>query len=41
MQDPENSLEGGGKYRRHLKIFKYDDIKNKKVGYYIKQAFIL
>ena len=41
MQDTDNFLEGGGKYRRHLKIFKYDDIKNKKAGYYIKQAFIL
>ena len=41
MQDPENFLEGGGKYRRHLKIFEYDDIKNKKAGYYIKQTFIL
>ena len=41
MQDPDNFLEGGGKYRRHLKIFKYEDIKNKKVGYYIKQSFEL
>jgi len=41
MQDPDNFLEGGGKYRRHLKIFKYADIKNKKVEYYIKQSFEL
>lgn len=38
MQDPDNFLEGGGKYRRHLKIFKYEDIINKTVGYYIKQS---
>lgn len=41
MQDPDNFLEGGGKYRRHIKIFKYADIKNKKVEYYIKQSFEL
>jgi len=41
MRNPDNFLEGGGKYRRHLKIFKYGDIKNKKAGYYIEQAFIL
>jgi hypothetical protein len=41
MQDPDNFLEGGGKYRRHLKIFHYEDIKNKKVEYYIKQSFEL
>lgn len=31
IQDPDNFLEGGGKYRRHLKIFHYEDIINKKV----------
>ncbi len=41
MQDPDNFLEGGGKYRRHLKILQYEDIKNKKVEYYIKQSFEL
>jgi len=39
MQDPDNFLEGDGKYRRHIKIFGYTDIKNKKVEYYIKQSF--
>ena len=39
MQDPENYLEGSGKYRRHLKIFKREDIEKKKVEYYIKQSF--
>ena len=41
IQDPENFLEGSGKFRRHLKIFQKEDIKNKKVEYYIKQCFKL
>ena len=41
MQDPANFLEGSGKNRRHLKIFQQEDIKNKKVEYYIKQSFKL
>ena len=39
MSDPDKFLEGSGKYRRHLKINKLDDIKNKKVEYYLKQSF--
>lgn len=38
MNDPEKLLEGDGKYRRHLKIKSIDDIKNKEVEFYIKQA---
>ena len=41
MQDPDNFLEGSGTNRRHLKIFQKEDIKNKKVEYYIKQSFTL
>ena len=41
MQDPDNFLEGSGATRRHLKIFQKEDIKNKKVEYYIKQSFTL
>ena len=41
MQDLDNFLEGSGKYRRHLKIYKREDIKNKKVAYYVKQSFKL
>jgi len=41
LQDPDNYLEGSGKKRRHLKIFKQEDIKNKKVEYYIRQSFKL
>ena len=39
MSDPDRFLEGSGKYRRHLKINKLDDIKNKKVEYYLRQSF--
>ncbi len=38
MQDPKKFLEGNGKYRRHLKIRTSDDIMNKEVEFYIKQA---
>lgn len=38
MNDPDNHLEGGGKYRRHLKISTHTEIHNKKALYYIKQA---
>lgn len=41
MRDPDNFLEGSGANRRHLKIFQKEDIKNKKVEYYIKQSFAL
>ena len=39
--DPDKYLEGSGKYRRHLKIHSKKDIKDKKVKYYVKQAFKL
>ena len=41
MSDPDKHLEGDGKYRRHLKIFDKKDIKNKKVEFYVTQAFRL
>ncbi len=34
-------LKEAEKNRRHLKIFQQEDIKNKKVEYYIKQSFKL
>ena len=40
MLDPNNCLEGSGKYRRHLKIVDKKDIENKNVEYYVKQSFI-
>ncbi len=41
MQDPDNFLEGVGSYRRHLKLFQEEDIKNKKTEYYVRQSFTL
>lgn len=38
MKDPDNILEGGGKFRRHLKIRTYEDIQNKAVSFFVKQA---
>ena len=38
MKDENRILEGGGKYRRHLKIRSLQDIKDKKVAHYVKQA---
>jgi hypothetical protein len=41
LQDPDDFLEGSGKNRRHIKILQQEDIKNKKVEYYIKQSYKL
>ena len=38
MKDPEKHLEGGGKYRRHLKIHSLTEIKAKQVPFFIQQA---
>ncbi|RLA06617.1 MAG: DUF1801 domain-containing protein [Gammaproteobacteria bacterium] len=37
LSDPDKFLAGDGKYRRHLKIKNHDDIKDKKVPFYVKQ----
>lgn len=39
MKDPSKLLEGTGKFRRHLKIRSIEDIKNKEVVFFVKQAF--
>ena len=39
LSDPDDFLEGSGKYRRHIKILQQEDIKNKKVEYYIKESY--
>lgn len=39
MQDPENMLEGVGKYRRHLKFMNMSDITRKDAKPFITQAF--
>ncbi len=38
FKDDDGFLEGKGKKRRHLKILDKNDIKNKKIHYYIGQA---
>ncbi len=38
MKDPNNFLEGSGKFRRHLKIRSADDIRNKDVSSFVEQA---
>ena len=38
FHDPENFLEGNGKFRRHLKIKSLDDIENKDVNGFVVQA---
>jgi len=38
MKDPNKLLEGSGKFRRHLKIKSKEDVQNKNVEYFLKQA---
>ena len=38
FNDKDNYLEGKGKMRRHLKIIEKNDLIDKKVDFYIKQA---
>lgn len=38
FSDPSGLLEGKGKRRRHLKIFKIQDINDKSVSFFIQQA---
>lgn len=38
MEDPKKALEGKGKYRRHLKILTTEDILNKEVSFFVRQA---
>lgn len=38
MKDPNKFLEGSGKFRRHLKIRTIEDIKNKQIEFFVKQA---
>jgi hypothetical protein len=37
FNDPNQLLEGDGKYRRHLRIVTLDDIANKRVDFFVKQ----
>ncbi len=38
MEDPNNFLEGKGKYRRHLKILSKDDILGKEIKSFVEHA---
>lgn len=40
FQDPEKLLEGKGKCRRHLKMTCLEEIKTKKVEFFVKQSQI-
>ncbi|PKQ68833.1 hypothetical protein BZG01_03730 [Labilibaculum manganireducens] len=40
FQDPEKLLEGNGKYRRHVKIKCLDEVKTKKLDFFVKQSQI-
>lgn len=39
LDDPHQVLEGGGKYRRHIKLHSLDDIEQKHVGEYVRAAY--
>ena len=39
LRDPNGVLEGNGKYRRHIKLTRQDDIYEKSVRSMIEQAF--
>lgn len=41
MNNTQQHLEGTGKYRRHLKIYKKEDIEIKKVKDYIQESYKL
>ncbi|MBL1437478.1 MAG: DUF1801 domain-containing protein [Rhodobacteraceae bacterium] len=38
LDDPDGRLEGGGKYRRHLKLQELGDIEAKRVSDFVRQS---
>ena len=38
FKDPDKLLEGGGKFRRHLKIKTLKDVSNKNVKFFVAQV---
>ncbi|WP_338807002.1 DUF1801 domain-containing protein [Pseudomonas chlororaphis] len=38
FEDPHGVLEGGGKFRRHIKLRRVADVRDKQLGDYLKQA---
>lgn len=41
LKDPGKLLEGGGKYRRHVKLQTVEEINSKQVRQFLEQAFAL
>jgi hypothetical protein len=41
MDDPGNILEGGGKFRRNIKVHSMADIETKEISSFVKQALQL
>ena len=41
MSDPGKLLEGGGKYRRHIKAFAGNDVASKNVRFFVEQRVAL
>ncbi|MEL4455207.1 DUF1801 domain-containing protein [Lutimonas vermicola] len=39
FKDPDHTLEGKGKYRRHLKFESFEDLLKSNIDFYIKQMF--
>ena len=38
LDDPNNFLEGSGKFRRHLKLKSVDNVHDKNVAFFVKQV---
>lgn len=41
FDDPNGLLEGGGKFRRHLKLRSFNDIDDKQLTMFFKQAYAI
>ena len=41
LKDPKRLLEGGGKFRRHVKLRTVEEIESKQVRQFLEQAFAL
>lgn len=41
LEDHHRMLEGGGKYRRHIKLFSLADVETKRLADYVRQAYEL
>ena len=41
FKDPDHTLEGKGKYRRHLKFGSLEELQKSNIDFYIKQMFTM